>query len=72
MGQEDGLQVGAGAEGDVVGGAAVQDDGGARGEGAWTERPDYPRMASVEAAADMWSKTDLTPADVDIAAKLAE
>jgi acetyl-CoA acetyltransferase len=33
----------------------------------WDQRPDYPKMASVEAAADMWSRTDLTPADVDLA-----
>lgn len=41
--------------------------GGTPGLGGWTQRADYPRMASVDAAADMWSKTDLTPADVDIA-----
>lgn len=45
----------------------VEAMGGARGQGAWTQRPDYPRMASIEAAADMWSKTDLAPADVDLA-----
>jgi acetyl-CoA acetyltransferase len=33
----------------------------------WVERPDYPKMASVEAAAEMWSRTDLKPADVDVA-----
>ena len=41
--------------------------GGATGVGAWTMRPDYPKMASVDAAAEMWSKTDLKPADIDIA-----
>lgn len=41
--------------------------GGAPGTGGWTQRSDYPAMASVEAAADMWSKTDLTSADVDVA-----
>jgi acetyl-CoA acetyltransferase len=41
--------------------------GGAAGTGGWTARPDYPRMASIEAAADMWSKTDLRPPDVDVA-----
>ena len=33
----------------------------------WVSRPDYPRMASVEAAAQMWSRTDLTAADLDVA-----
>ena len=33
----------------------------------WVDRPDYPKMASVEAAAEMWSRTDLKPADVDLA-----
>lgn len=41
--------------------------GGSPGTGGWTQRPDYPAMASVEAAKDLWSNTDLTPADVDIA-----
>jgi acetyl-CoA acetyltransferase len=35
--------------------------------GGWDRRPDYPKMASVEAAADMWSRTALTPGDVDVA-----
>jgi acetyl-CoA acetyltransferase len=35
--------------------------------GGWDQRPDYPKMASVEAAADMWSRTELKPADVDLA-----
>ena len=35
--------------------------------GGWDQRPDYPKMASVEAAAEMWSRTDLGPADVDVA-----
>jgi acetyl-CoA acetyltransferase len=30
-------------------------------------RPDYPKMASVEAAAMMWDRTDLKPADLDLA-----
>ena len=33
----------------------------------WVNRLDYPKMASVEAAAEMWSSTDLTPTDVDVA-----
>ncbi|HEY8545884.1 MAG TPA: thiolase family protein [Acidimicrobiales bacterium] len=41
--------------------------GGAPGTGGWIHRPDYPAMASVEAAAELWSRTDLTPADVDVA-----
>ena len=45
----------------------VESTGGSRGTGGWDQRPDYPKMASIEAAADLWSKTDLTPADVDIA-----
>lgn len=45
----------------------VEAMGGSPGSEGWTQRPDYPQMAAVEAAADMWSKTDLTAADVDIA-----
>ena len=45
----------------------VQAIGGSPGEGGWDQRPDYPKMASVEAAAEMWSRTDLKPADVDTA-----
>jgi len=41
--------------------------GGADGHGGWDQRPDYPKMASVDAAADMWSRTDLRPEDVDVA-----
>lgn len=39
--------------------------GGATGAGSWTRRPDFPRMASSDAAAQMWSRTDLRPADLD-------
>ena len=35
--------------------------------GGWDQRPDYPRMASVDAAAEMWSRTDLKPGDVHVA-----
>jgi acetyl-CoA acetyltransferase len=45
----------------------VEAMGGAEGAGAWTQRPDFPRMASVEAAAELWSRTDLRPGDVDVA-----
>ena len=41
--------------------------GGAPNARGWIERPDYPKMASADAAAEMWSRTDLRPADVDIA-----
>ncbi len=41
--------------------------GGSDGAGGWFHRPDYPKMASVDAAAQMWSRTDLKPSDVDIA-----
>jgi acetyl-CoA acetyltransferase len=41
--------------------------GGAPGQGGWVQRADYPKMASVEAARQMWSRTDLTPADLDLA-----
>ncbi|OBF29429.1 acetyl-CoA acetyltransferase [Mycobacterium sp. ACS1612] len=46
---------------------AVEAIGGAYGSGGWFHRDDFPKMASVEAAAEMWSRTDLTPADVDVA-----
>lgn len=45
----------------------VEAIGGARGAGGWTSRPDYPAMASVDAAAEMWARTDLSPGDVDTA-----
>jgi len=45
----------------------VEAIGGAYGSGGWIHRDDYPKMASVEAAAQMWSRTDLTPADVQVA-----
>lgn len=41
--------------------------GGAYGTGGWFHRDDFPKMASVEAAAEMWSRTDLTPRDLDVA-----
>jgi acetyl-CoA acetyltransferase len=45
----------------------VEACGGALGLGGWDQRPDYPKMASTDAADEMWSRTDLKPADVDIA-----
>jgi len=41
--------------------------GGSPGTGAWDQRPDYPKMASADAAEQMWARSDLTPADVDVA-----
>src|ERR1700728_486454 len=46
---------------------ASRPSGGPRGYGGWDQRPDSRKMASIEAAADMWSRTDLKPADVDVA-----
>lgn len=41
--------------------------GGAYGSDGWFHRDDFPKMASSEAAAEMWSRTDLKPSDVDVA-----
>ena len=50
------------------GALGVEAVGGSAGAPAgWVDRPDYPKMASVEASAQLWSRTDLTAADVDIA-----
>lgn len=49
------------------GAVTVEAYGGARGAGGWTRRADYPAMAAADAAADMWSRTALKPADVDVA-----
>ncbi|OBI48327.1 acetyl-CoA acetyltransferase [Mycobacterium kyorinense] len=46
---------------------AVEAVGGSDGVGGWFHRPDYPKMASSDAAAQMWSRTDLTPSDLDLA-----
>jgi acetyl-CoA acetyltransferase len=40
---------------------------GGDARGGWFDRADYPNMASVDAAAEMWSRTSLKPADVDTA-----
>lgn len=45
----------------------VESTGGASGSGGWTCRPDYPRMAATDAAAELWAGTSLTPGDVDVA-----
>ena len=41
--------------------------GGSDGAGGWDQRPDYPKMASVDAAAQLWSRSSLTARDVDVA-----
>ncbi|HYZ69279.1 MAG TPA: thiolase family protein [Mycobacterium sp.] len=41
--------------------------GGAYGSGGWFHRDDFPKMASSEAAAELWSRTELRPSDVDVA-----
>ncbi len=46
---------------------AVEAVGGADGAGGWFHRSDYPKMASTDAAAQLWSRTELTPADLDLA-----
>ena len=46
---------------------AVEAIGGTYGSGGWFHRDDFPKMASVEAAAEMWARTDLTASDVDVA-----
>ncbi len=45
----------------------VEAVGGAEGVGGWDQRPDYPKMASTDAAAEMWRTTALRPGDVDVA-----
>lgn len=45
----------------------VEAVGGSNGAGGWFHRDDYPKMASADAAAQMWSRTDLTPADLNLA-----
>lgn len=46
---------------------AVEAIGGSNGAGGWFHREDYPKMASTEAAAQMWSRTDLKPTDLHLA-----
>jgi acetyl-CoA acetyltransferase len=45
----------------------VEAVGGSEGLGGWDQRPDYPKMASADAAAEMWGATALRPGDVDVA-----
>jgi acetyl-CoA acetyltransferase len=45
----------------------VEAIGGAYGSDGWFHRDDFPKMASSEAATEMWSRTDLRPSDVDVA-----
>jgi acetyl-CoA acetyltransferase len=45
----------------------VEAIGGSLGEGGWFRRADYPKMASADAAAEMWSRTALKPKDIDVA-----
>jgi acetyl-CoA acetyltransferase len=33
----------------------------------WEQRPDYPKMQMFDAAEQLWNRTDLTIADVDVA-----
>ncbi|OMC10992.1 acetyl-CoA acetyltransferase [Mycolicibacter heraklionensis] len=49
------------------GAVTIEAAGGSPGTGGWFSRADYPQMAATDAAAEMWSKTALTPADVDLA-----
>ena len=41
--------------------------GGSDALGGWFHREDFPAMGSVNAAAEMWGRTNLRPADVDVA-----
>jgi acetyl-CoA acetyltransferase len=45
----------------------VEAVGGSEGLGGWDQRPDYPKMASADAATEMWNATALGPGDVDVA-----
>lgn len=45
----------------------VEAIGGSPGTGGWTQRADYPKMASSDAAAQMWSRTELCSTDIDVA-----
>lgn len=45
----------------------VEAIGGSDGAGGWFHRDDYPKMAMSDAAAQMWSRTELKPADLDVA-----
>ncbi|HET6874371.1 MAG TPA: thiolase family protein [Acidimicrobiales bacterium] len=45
----------------------IESIGGSEGTGGWFHRPDYPKMASLDAAAQLWNGTDLRPSDIDVA-----
>jgi acetyl-CoA acetyltransferase len=45
----------------------VEAIGGSDGAGGWFHRDDYPKMAMSDATAQMWSRTELKPADLDVA-----
>jgi acetyl-CoA acetyltransferase len=45
----------------------VESIGGADAGGGWFHRPDYPNMASVEAAKQMWGRSALKASDIDLA-----
>ncbi|SPM37772.1 Acetyl-CoA acetyltransferase [Mycobacterium rhizamassiliense] len=45
----------------------VEAIGGSDGAGGWFHRDDYPRMAMSDATAQMWSRTELKPADLGVA-----
>ncbi|OBG90548.1 acetyl-CoA acetyltransferase [Mycobacterium sp. E3251] len=46
---------------------AVEAIGGSDGAGGWFHRDDYPKMAMSDAAAQMWSRTELKPSDLKVA-----
>ena len=46
---------------------SVEAVGGSYGSGGWFHRDDFPKMASVDAAGQMWSRTDLRPNDIRLA-----
>jgi acetyl-CoA acetyltransferase len=56
---------------DHAGGCArpvrIEAMGASTGPGGWLHRSDYPKMGSADAAAELWSRTDLRPGDVDFA-----
>jgi acetyl-CoA acetyltransferase len=45
----------------------VEAIGTSPGDGGWFRRPDYPKMASADAGAELWRRTDLKPSDIDVA-----
>lgn len=45
----------------------VEAIGGSDGAGGWFHRTDYPKMSMSDATAQMWSRTELTAADLDVA-----